>query len=377
MLQPVPGMNQIDHYFGPTFANAGRGLVTFLYLSGALLVFQSCKKNESTKLEKSFSMETIPSYQDLKGEKHFFEQIKMPNSLLIKNDTLIVSDISNDAYLFHLIETRTFGYLYPKGVVGYGPGEMGSYWAIDPGLKENTFWAYSLEEKVLSEYKLSDSTDRHAVRQIRPRGAEAFFLGVTWSSDSTLMSYLAQGKEKLVEFTLDGQKLKGYGKWEGLIPGNYPDHIIADLHQGRLKGNVKTQQYLKASILRDRLELLDKNSGLILGINGPLNEIPHFSISGPGVVTSSDAPLAYMDAFLGDKYIYGLYSGKTDKEIMKEGRGETRIFVFDMKGNIQICFNLDTPIRSFTVDENHQRIFGVTEDEEPGIVTFDYAINME
>lgn len=84
-----------------------------------------------------------------------------------------------------------------------------------------------------------------------------------------------------------------------------------------------------------------------------------------------------MDAFLGDKFIYGLYSGKTDKEIVKEGRGETQIFVFDMKGNIQTCFNLDTPIRSFTVDENHQRIFGVTEDEEPGIVKFDYTINQE
>ena len=124
------------------------------------------------------------------------------------------------------------------------------------------------------------------------------------------------------------------------------------------------------------MELLDRNSGEIIGINGPVNEIPEFRVSGPGVVTSPNAPLAYMDAFLGDQLIFGLYSGKTDTEIMKEGRGETQIFVFDMKGNIQVCFNLDTPIRSFTVDENRQIIFGVTEDKEPGIVKFDYPIDI-
>ena len=214
-------MRQIDHYLGLAFTKTRQGLVTLVYLACAFLIFQSCKENASSlEYEKSFSMETIPSHMDLRGEKCFFEQIKMPNSLLIKNDTLIVSDISNGSYLFHLIDTKSFRYLYTKGAVGNGPGEMSSYWAIDPGLEENTFWAYSLEEKLLSEYKLSDSSDKHAVRQIRPRGMEAFFLGVTWSSDSTLMSYLAQGKEKLVEFSVDGERVGGYGTWEGTIPGN-------------------------------------------------------------------------------------------------------------------------------------------------------------
>ncbi|EON78704.1 hypothetical protein ADIS_0601 [Lunatimonas lonarensis] len=90
-------------------------------------------------------------------------------------------------------------------------------------------------------------------------------------------------------------------------------------------GNPKTNKYLKACILRDRLEIFDKKTGDIISIDGPPNHIPQFIVVGsPGnqsPIVQSDQPLAYMDALLGDDLVFGLYSGNTDQEIMKLGRG--------------------------------------------------------
>ena len=188
------------------------------------------------------------------------------------------------------------------------------------------------------------------------------------------MTFLVRGEDKFVEFNTDGTRLKGYGKWKGLVPGNFEDHVIADLHQGKLMGDPKAGKFIKASIFVDRLEILDKKSCQIIGINGPENSIPEFQAVDAGAVITSDHTLAYMDAFLGKTYVFGLYSGKTDSEIREQGRGETDLFVFDLSGNVKGLLKLDTPISSFTVDEKGQRIFGITTDREPGVVVFDYNL---
>ncbi|WP_373497623.1 BF3164 family lipoprotein [Aquiflexum sp.] len=323
-------------------------------------------------------MSSLPAVFLLPGKKHVFEEIIMPGSLLFKQDKLVISDKSENGYLSHIIDTDSWKYLYPMGVIGYGPGETPSVWAIESGLDPDYFWTYSLTAKTFSQYPLKETPEKLAVRQIKQK--EDFFLamGLTWSSDSTMMTYLVRGEDKFVEFKIDGTRLKGYGKWKNTIPGNYSDEIIASLHKGKLMGNPKTNKFLKACILRDHLEILDKMSGVIISIDGPLSHIPQFKVAGSAgnqsPIVQSDQPLAYMDAFLGDDFLFGLYSGKTDQEIMELGRGETEIFVFDLNGEVRALFNLDTPISAFTVDEANKRIFGITVDKDPGVVVFDYNL---
>jgi hypothetical protein len=49
-----------------------------------------------------------------------------------------------------------------------------------------------------------------------------------------------------------------------------------------------------------------------------------------------------------------------------------RIFEIDYQGNILNHFHIDYPLMGFTVDEANRKIYGVTIDEDPGIVEFDY-----
>lgn len=81
-----------------------------------------------------------------------------------------------------------------------------------------------------------------------------------------------------------------------------------------------------------------------------------------------------MDVFLGKEHIFGLYSGKSDQEIMEHGGGETTLLVFTITGDIEALFRLDIPISAFSVDEARHRIFGITADRDPGLAVFDYAL---
>lgn len=356
--------------------------VKFFNLLGCLclLLAWHCSPPHKNKnpYEKNFDRSVIPNVSLLKGEKYFFEEIKMPGGLLFKQNKLIVSDQSGMDYLTHVVDTDRWEYLYPMGVVGYGPGETAHVWTIESGPDSDSFWIYNLTDKLFSKYPLEETAEKLAISQIKQN--EDFFLamGLTWSSDSTVMTYLANSEDRYVEFKTDGTRLAGYGKWKDLIPGNHSDHIIASVHQGKLTGNLKTDKFLKACILRDRLEIVDKEDGSIISIDGPISHIPKFKVSGSGSseveIIQPDQPLAYMDAYLGDRLVFGLYSGKTDQEIMDLGRGETEIFVFDLRGNVLALFNLDTPITAFTIDEAPQRIFGITADEDPGVVVYAFGL---
>jgi hypothetical protein len=346
----------------------------FQQISGLALFSCSGKVESESSVEKSFTWESIPATESLSGKKHFFKQLKMPGRLLYKNDKLVVLDDAAEDNFLHLLESNSLKYLSASGAKGLGPGEIPSGWTIESGPEPDTFWVYSLEGKSLSEYPLEFSDDTRALRQIKQQGNLFRALGMTWSSDSTLVTFLVDGSEKFVEFHVDGSEIVGFGTWQGMIPGDYDDHVIADLHQGTLAGDPEKGKFIKASILRDRLEILDKQSEIIIGVNGPENSIPEFRPAGSGVVTSSNHPLAYMDVFLGKEHIFGLYSGKSDQEIMEHGGGETTLLVFTITGDIEAVFRLDIPISAFSVDEARHRIFGITADRDPGLAVFDYAL---
>ncbi len=340
-----------------------------------VILFNACNPKKDNPNKKIFSWNTVSSLEEkLIGEKYFIEELKIPKRLLYKRGKLLINEAAPGETFVHVLDGNSLKYLFSTGAVGYGPGEMPNAWSIESGINENTFWVYSLEGKVFSEYKLEKVNDSKALTQVRQKEDFYLAMGLTWSSDSTFMTFLVRGEDKFVEFSTDGTRLKSYGKWKGMVPGNFEDHVIADLHQGKLMGDPKTGKFIKASIFRDHLEILDKKSGQIIRIDGPENSIPEFQAVDAGAVVTSDHPLAYMDAFLGKEHIFGLYSGKTDKEIMEQGRGETDLLVFDHLGNVKAVLKLDTPISSFTVDEKGQRIFGITTDREPGVVVFDYNL---
>jgi hypothetical protein len=49
------------------------------------------------------------------------------------------------------------------------------------------------------------------------------------------------------------------------------------------------------------------------------------------------------------------------------------LLVFDLTGEVIALLRLDIPISGFTVDEDRNRIIGITTDREPGVVVFEFS----
>jgi hypothetical protein len=120
-----------------------------------ILLFANCseQKSEDENL-KSFREQEIPQTINLTGEKHFFEEIKNPLKIFIKNNKLIIGEsrrIYEELPPIHILDAKSMEYLTPKGKLGFGPGEVSDVSGIDLGHNENTFWVYSAMEKQKSK----------------------------------------------------------------------------------------------------------------------------------------------------------------------------------------------------------------------------------
>src|SRR5690606_1842588 len=338
----------------------------------SLWVF-GCQEKSSDPNELAFSKDDVKEYRITAKKKMEAGNILQPTNILYKDGRIVLTEENVDT-LIHILDAETLNHITSKGVAGYGPGEIPSIWNLDSGSSDSTFWAYSLEGKAFNEYNLYNS-DPLSPQQIRQ--SEDFFLavGITWASSSSLMTYQASGEDKYVEYDLKGNRIASYGKWKSMIPGEYPDHVIAEVHQGSIRSSLVNNKIVKASIYRDRIEILDRVDGSIIGINGPLNVIPKFKVLGSsgqeGAVLSDDFLYAYTDLWLSDNLIFALYSGKSEQQNLTLGLGKTEIFIFDYKGNPRALLKADVPITRITTDVDGKLLFAITEEEDPSVAIFD------
>lgn len=131
-------------------------------------------------------------------------------------------------------------------------------------------------------------------------------------------------------------------------------------------------KFILAGTARDYIDVLDKASGKILSIRGPVDEIPEFEVDYsqgyPMAAVLSDR-VSYFSSFAGKSLIYALYIGK-DYKYISDSDKLNRMFVFDYQGNIVNHYALDYPLTGFTVNEERGIIYGLTIGQEPNVVAF-------
>ena len=360
--------------------NTNQVLINVAILIIVLLCFTNCSEDKlkSDNL-KSFTEKTIPRTVNLAGKKYFFEEIKVPLKIFIKNNKLIIGEsrrVPEDFPPIHVLDAKKMKYLRPFGKIGFGPGEVSDVSGIDLGANDNTFWVYSAMSKHFSEFDLDDTTSL-SKNQIKQEGDFYMAMAMAWSSDSTVMCRMVNDPHQFVEFSIDGRRLANYGKWEDhLVREDLTNYMMSDLHMGWFKGNQINNVYASAGVYRDRIEILNKEKGKIFITDGPFNYIPKFTIANSSgssnkLIVGIAEPLAYLDIAISKNYIFGLYSDKTEKQLRESNEIANDIYAFDLEGKIKCNFILDISIRGLAVDEESQKLYGITTDEDPGIAVFD------
>ncbi|GGF48057.1 BF3164 family lipoprotein [Echinicola rosea] len=351
----------------------------FLIISIFLFSIGCSDQTKSTKFHKKFKNEDISETINLKGNKHIFEQIISPIFIMKKGDNLIIGEsrrISPENPLIHIVNIKSKQYKQSKGVVGFGPGETPDILNLTSGLSENSFWVVSGMSKTFYEFNLEDTT-LLASNQIK-QGEDLYMAGLMqWSSDSTIICRMVNDPHQFVEFNISGNRIKNFGDWDNYQLGkDLNDYMMCDLHMGQFDGDASSGFFAAAGFYRDRIELLNRNKGTIVTIDGPTLSPPQFDIvsgnngASSSIVVDYNEPLSYLDVAIDNNLIYGLYCGRNEKEINKKGEYGNRIFVFDVAGNILREYKLDISIRNITIDSEGDRILGVTTDKNPGIAEF-------
>lgn len=284
-----------------------------------------------------------------------------PRQISYKKGNLIIGDSKADTMIF-IYNANSMELIGNKGINGFGPMEFPDIWNFDRGTKDSSFWAYSLEGKSFNEFQLFDQLP-FPINQVRQ--SETFFLamGMAWTKDETLMTVLASGPDKFVEFSPEGNVVQKFGLWKNTIPGDFNDFTLADIHQGQIKGVPSRDKFIKASIFRDRIEILDRKTGKITIADGPLNKIPVFDLVGENPVVSSQSSLAFTSFDVSDNLIAALLSGEKLEFVDQSRNGEDTIILFEISGKPMCILKSPIPIFDLTLDEEGKRIFGISEGE--------------
>lgn len=318
-----------------------------------------------------FDEKDLPPAIALKGKKYNFTEFLDPKRILCVGDFLVVSEKTNGD-LLHILDMKSEKYIRSTGKNGLGPGEATMAWTLERGAGNGTFWTYDLEQKIASMYVIND-TSKLAQKQLRLGETCFYVLEMTWASDTSIMASMVDGNDKYFEVSLQGDTLATYGTWDSMIDRkDIPFNVISSIHQGSIKASPDKSKFIIAGRLRDFIDVLDKSSGKILSIRGPINEIPEFEVDysqGYPMASIISSRRIYLGSYAGKDLFYVLYFGKEYNQISDPDK-LNKIFVFDYQGNIVNNYALDYPLTEFTVDEVNGIIYGLTIDQDPNVVAF-------
>ena len=351
------------------------GVFFLLFLFGCFTRKSSKELNEFYNI-KQIDFKDFPQAQAITGIKLSFPEVLHPRRVLSLKNFLIVSETKSDT-LIHIFQKPDFNHVGMIGVLGHGPDEIQSPWALLEDNTDNVFWVQQLSNKTLSKFDLNNISV-FPVDYYRQEGDMVSAVNLVWSSDSTLIGTRADGWDKFVEYSKSGKVLHVFGTWHNMLEQDVPSNVVASIHQGRVLASPDRSKFLLACLDRDLVEILDKRTSTILSIRGPLNHIPKFSVDySPGYPMASldlkTVRYCYVSAAFSAQYIYLLYSGHTmeDVDIMRDKFCE-QVLVMDFEGNVSGHYILDTSIKEFSVDESARKIYGLTIDSEPNVIVFDF-----
>ncbi|MHA7131968.1 BF3164 family lipoprotein [Algoriphagus namhaensis] len=347
-----------------------------------LLILYSCQQQEDDNFQE---FENVPTFS-LASIKKNYEGIYKPRDISGIGNHLIVAESRSadpDFPKIHVLEKTTLKYAFAKGKAGFGPLEIATASSIEPGFSDDTFLVYCSMNKKFVTFSLSDTSLLGIAEYKQPD--ELFGMYMKFHvNDSIVLGIMADEPNRLVEYsTITGKRVDGYGPWEK-VPG--VDHLIdyedpdinyhlGEINIGRFRANRDLGLFVKALGFRDRIEIFHYPSKTFKIIEGPRKEVHPFTIKRSqgrsAVIFDLEYPFGYGDAEVSTKFIYALYSGLTDAQMMNSDELARIVYVFSHQGKLIGRLDLDRSIRDIAVDEELGKLYGITTDGDPWIAVFD------
>ncbi len=327
----------------------------------------------------------------LKAQKYTYDTLISPYKPFIVQDYLFITQdtkVDFDEPMIHIFDKTTLKRTGSIGKNGMGPNEMLFASLLDYDASDSSVIVFDSRKKRLFEFDINPISENSllAKNEIRLPTDMNDAYKLYKASDSTYLAVSTQKEYIFNEYDINGEWIRGYGKWPGIpnekllssFTGIERNYLLSQINAGYLKKEIGGDWYGYVMGFRGRVELFNYRTKEYKSIEGPeiIDEIQPFKIAGSGNGLGGaydfwEAISTYRDLTFQPKHIYTLYADVSQTEVNNTGQFAKKVFVFSYDGELVGQFNLDKSLRSFEVDEELGRIYGITIDENPGIAVFD------
>lgn len=244
---------------------------------------------------------------------HRSEDLALPFRSAVVGDYLIVLDRASDPAV-HVLNRFDGSLLQSYGRKGAGPGEFEGPWSIDPDPTADGFWVYDVQHSRMTHIDLGQLLvdPDSVVPEIVNIRASGGLSGPVWTSHGFWVSTGSFDDSRMAQLDRDGTELARVG------PPPPGDPLIStsvrqQIHEGTIVSGPNGDRIVLASWYASRIDVFDPQGTLLAIMKVPFE----WEIGVEDLATREffairpDTRFGYMKATVSDKWIFGLFSGRT------------------------------------------------------------------
>lgn len=319
-----------------------------LYLCGIIL-FTCCTNKEKTECLK------------LKGNSLDidFPFMRYPYRVDLDSNRMVLFDLASDSLLYHIVSYPDFQYCYSLGKKGDAPMEITL--STPCQIKDGYLMILDGAKGDLYRYKMDRLLSASFEKQQKlPVMRTVDFV---CKNDSTIIVEDMSGECRLLEIA------PSYTKKLFSIPSDNAKKNATDGYLWR--------SFMTYNPALDMIALASQ-FGNVLEIYNLTDSLSTVIVGDGGEPRATSQLQGFQDVKWVGEFVYALYSGRSMDELnrkfdagQKEPDGGNLIKVFDASGILVKCYELDTYINGFAVDETQRQLIGISSNSDNPILLFD------
>jgi hypothetical protein len=300
------------------------------------------------------------------------EALALPTRMRRVGPYLVVLDRYAERKV-HLFDAATGALLASAGRDGDGPAELRVPWSVKPDPEGEGFWVLDVGLARLAHYRIERPASGTAVlapdRTLRLE-TPAPLTDFTLLADGSVLASGFFPEGRFADFAPDG-RFRGP---LGALPeadGDVPAGVLLQAWQGRMSDFAGGSRIAIAYRHAGRLGVFDSSGRQVREIAGPFDFAPVFQVGagerGPAMVAGDDFRLGYVDLAVSDRYLLGLFSGRTVGRAGPDAAFGRHVHVFDWEGRLVAAFELEADAIAIELGPDGTELLAVGHDPVPSI----------
>ncbi|QTE23538.1 BF3164 family lipoprotein [Polaribacter cellanae] len=323
----------------------------FLYI-----FFTSCSENININ-----SIE-LPGFKKIKSQvlpikPNCFYQLHSQKS------SLFVIDGCGEKYI-NLYSEKDYKKINSFGFKGNGPNEFYFPEILPENNNSNEFWIHDINHKKFKKFNLKNILNNDfaplIVERKNPKILGGFELTIIDNEKIILGNDHISGEGTFFIYNKKENEIK----WIDFYPiiDDIPRKKRAEAYDAFIKYSKENDLIVGASRYFNRINFYKLNGDLIKSLKIGEFEYPNFNVK-TNYVIPQNIVNHFIGLVLSKNKIYTLYSGYQQKN-MSHKDSRTKLLVFDFKGKLLNSYQLDKNISKFTINENENKLYGLSQDSD-------------